>query len=457
MTNPLAAPFPMMKRPSPGVNADVIRFFALAVVTGVLFFVTEHNLTYTQTVVYDFAPTSADSASAVADGSSVRKISFLTLGLVGGLLLVRRQGRPFTLTDPLAWALLTYWAYCAASVAWSIEPSLTVRRVIVLSCAVLFVLGVVRQLNRLQLIQLAFLCSFAFVAAGFAAEVVLGAFRPWSGGYRFCGTVHPNSQGQLCAMLCLSAYAWFRQTSRGRWWLLAVMGFAVALLVLTKSRTSGIAVGLGMVALWAPLARRERIAFATFFPPFAACAAAVLAACLGYDIEGGASSALSMGRDDGVASFTGRVPLWSEVAPHILERPLLGHGYLTFWTPWRIQYTSELLGWTIPDAHNEYLETFLNLGLFGAALLGTLACGSLLRCVQLYLRTGDASIGFFAAQLFIALLSSGLESGFAQPLGLVSFFTACGVVYACCRLPAEAMTMQRIGSRLDPSLIGVAS
>lgn len=434
VANPLAGGL-SRPLPQPRTISEPQLLTLLVVAVAGLFFVINHNVSYTAHATLDYAPSSVDSAAAVAEGSTMRKVGYLLMGGIGLLLLTRRYGRRFTFRDPLALAMLAYWTLCTASVVWSIDPGLTLRRVIVLGCSMLIVFGVVRQLHRRQLLQLAFFTSLAIVLGGLASELATGAFRPWSSGYRYAGTVHPNSQGQLCALLCLSAYAWFRQVGKGRWLLLGVMAFSLALMLLTKSRTSCLAVSIGMLTMWLPHARRERVAFAALSLPFLLCSAAFAAAILGFDVADGAGSAVALGRGGQVGSLTGRVPLWLEVAPHVLERPILGHGYLSFWTPWRIQHTSELFEWTIPDAHNEYLETLLNVGLLGGMLLAIVVLGSAIRCLRAYWRTGDPTVGFFAAQILIAMVSGLFESGFAQPLGLVSFVTTCGAAWVACRLP----------------------
>ena len=104
-------------------------------------------------------------------------------------------------------------------------------------------------LKELCLITLAI--ATACVGIGVACEIVLGTFRPWSGEYRFSGTVHPNTQGAYLATLGLAALC-LAHADKPRqvtyWFLLFV---AMVLLVLTKSRTStaGTLFALGVVQL----------------------------------------------------------------------------------------------------------------------------------------------------------------------------------------------------------------
>ncbi len=73
------------------------------------------------------------------------------------------------------------------------------------------------------------------------------------------------------------------------------------------------------------------------------------------------------------ATLTGRVDLWALVLPYGDRRPLLGYGYGAFWIAdnpmtqeiWRI-----LNSYQPPHAHNGWIETYLELGLVGCAVVG---------------------------------------------------------------------------------------
>jgi len=72
----------------------------------------------------------------------------------------------------------------------------------------------------------------------------------------------------------------------------------------------------------------------------------------------------------GDSSFTGRTMIWDFVQLEIERRPLLGWGYLSFWlvpgSP-----ASAAPGWVamMPNAHNGYYDTILEMGYLGLGLL----------------------------------------------------------------------------------------
>ena len=73
------------------------------------------------------------------------------------------------------------------------------------------------------------------------------------------------------------------------------------------------------------------------------------------------------GRD---ATLTGRTGIWQTVLSEPIN-PLLGTGYASFWLGARLQRIWELYPRTpLLQAHNGYLEVYLNLGVVGVALLG---------------------------------------------------------------------------------------
>jgi O-antigen ligase len=73
------------------------------------------------------------------------------------------------------------------------------------------------------------------------------------------------------------------------------------------------------------------------------------------------------GRSGEASTITGRTDLWTAIWPAILERPIVGHGYvasrfLTF-------DLGEDLGWEPPHTHNSFLEPLYNNGIPGLLLV----------------------------------------------------------------------------------------
>jgi O-antigen ligase len=73
----------------------------------------------------------------------------------------------------------------------------------------------------------------------------------------------------------------------------------------------------------------------------------------------------ALGRD---MTLTGRTELWSDVLD-MDTNPLIGTGYESFWLGDRLEKIWETNWWQPNQAHNGYLETYLNLGWIGLLLL----------------------------------------------------------------------------------------
>lgn len=67
-------------------------------------------------------------------------------------------------------------------------------------------------------------------------------------------------------------------------------------------------------------------------------------------------------------TFTGRTDIWSAVLKENIN-PLFGTGFYSFWLGDRIPRLSERYSFALNEAHNGYLETYLNSGLIGLFLL----------------------------------------------------------------------------------------
>jgi O-antigen ligase len=73
-----------------------------------------------------------------------------------------------------------------------------------------------------------------------------------------------------------------------------------------------------------------------------------------------------MGRD---TTLTGRTALWAELL-RMTDDPVLGSGFESFWLGDRAAQLWQRHWWKPNQAHNGYLEIFLNLGWIGVLLLG---------------------------------------------------------------------------------------
>ena len=63
------------------------------------------------------------------------------------------------------------------------------------------------------------------------------------------------------------------------------------------------------------------------------------------------------------ATLTGRTEIWAKFLPFALKEPLIGHGVGGFWT----DAMQKSLEYHLTQAHNGYLDIFLDYGFVGSA------------------------------------------------------------------------------------------
>lgn len=407
------------------------------VVLAAAFFLVEHDLRRSQ--FESFSVTAEDMEDSVQTGDTWRQVAFFSVAALGGSFLFAPGAKPLSLRGPMAWLILAGVASCVASVAWSIDTLLTAKRVAVLLFCLLGALGVAARLSPRQLVELAMFVLAAYITLGIGAELALGTFRPWTAEYRFAGTVHPNTQGAYCGILCLAAAAMAGSSPRARMLPLALFAAAVVLLLLTRSRSAFAATAAALVAIVflrsAPRARLLTVIGGAWV------AAAVLWACAmwGTDPEDALGNAVLLGRTDKSASLSGRLPLWNELLPYMEKRPLLGYGYNSFWTQEHIADVSEASEWAIHTAHSVYVDTILSLGLVGAAILLLVVVIGAWRLVAQYLATRDAGYAFLLGVLVFGAAGGVLESSFLQPM-FIPLIAACGLLHAAFLIPENDQT-----------------
>ena len=146
---------------------------------------------------------------------------------------------------------------------------------------------------------------------------------------------------------------------------LAFISMTLWLLNLSSSATSRVCLAIGCLVIVA--ARSKMVTrhptFLKVLIPATFCLYLILA--FGFDLNGEFAS--QVGRDP---TLTDRTLIWKTVLS-LHTNPLLGTGYESFWLGPRLEQVWQVVG-HINEAHNGYLEIYLNLGLIGVFLIGAL-------------------------------------------------------------------------------------
>lgn len=338
-------------------------------------------------------------------GSLKRKVALLGYGLFGAVAVFAFRDQRWNVRwfGVAVLSLLVVWV--TASVGWSDQSGISLRRLIAALIVLGGSLGVARLLRPDELVSAALISMTLLVTASLAIDVAAGA-RPWQSEYRFAGTLHANTQATYCAVLCLAAFC--QRAAFGLRWaprLAFAIGFAG--IVLTKSRTALLAVVLGLfVSTAVRFTSGVRWAFIALAISLAAFAAVAIAS-LGDGERSQIRNAALMGRTEQAGSLTGRVPLWEELSDYAAKRPLQGYGYEGFWTAKRIDSVMRSQGWALQSAHNSYLEFTLQVGLVGLAL-GLLLLVLASQALHAAFATTEVGGYAFAAGLIGVGLADGL-------------------------------------------------
>jgi exopolysaccharide production protein ExoQ len=114
----------------------------------------------------------------------------------------------------------------------------------------------------------------------------------------------------------------------------------------------------------------------------------------------------AMGRE---ADFTGRTPIW-QLLGGMAPNPFVGAGFETFWVGPRVAYLDQLFR-GINQAHNGYLEVYLNLGALGLVLVALMFVHGYYRAAGAV--RNDLGLGsLLVAYIVTAITYNMTEAGF---------------------------------------------
>jgi hypothetical protein len=363
------------------------------------------------------APT-LESANDYAEGSPIDRAAFFGLIAVGILILAGRKIDWQRLLVNNKWIIL-YFLYCLASIAWTDEPIILMKRWIkelgnpVMALVILTeprpyeaVGTVLRRLAFLMLpLSLLFIRYYPELGRSFRVDGSpmftgighqkndLGTMCLMTGIYVFWGLLHRGEkmhhaylrQHKIVAVVLIGLLAWLLNMSDSQTSLVCLIA---AVLILLLGRTPLIA------------RRPARILGVVF--------CAILAIWLLDEAVHVKDLALSfLGRNP---TLTNRTELWQTLEGLSVD-PIVGAGFMSFWTGARLEEVWRLLGFGINQAHNGYLEQYLNLGYIGVAFIVVILLSGLLK-VRRHLSVDPAAGMLRLCFIVTAVLFNFTEASF---------------------------------------------
>jgi exopolysaccharide production protein ExoQ len=334
-------------------------------------------------------------------------LALVYVGSIGVFLLYPRKTLALIARYPLPW-ILVGWALL--STLWSATPEITLRRSASATLATLYALVLVlrfdfKDLLRILGMALAItLLGSLFVVWMLPSWGVMGMPHEgaWQGVF-----FHKNILGRAASLsLLVFGALWLQHKDFRRWgWGGLVV---VALVLLLGSRAvSGLILGIVMIAgglvllLFHRLRGLSRSVFLTGLFGVGLVATALLVSQYELFLE-------AFSKDP---TLTGRVPLWSALWSMIAERFWLGYGYGAFWLGWSgpSALLWRLVPWEPSNAHNGYLDVWLELGMVGVVLGVTMLLRMLYLSARqvLYSQFNALEYGFwFMFSVFLVICNS---------------------------------------------------
>jgi exopolysaccharide production protein ExoQ len=330
--------------------------------------------------------------------------------------------------------VLALVAIAVASVAWSQNPSLTLRASASLLATTAFGLYLGTRYTVPQQLRLLGWTCFLVVSS----SLFVAVFFPGYG-------IDPNKQGAwrglfgwnntLARIMVLAVVVFLfvrTRTHRSLPWL----GIAASLVLLLLSRSvTGMIVCAAMVGtflLYTLVGPRDPILIPLVV---VGLAAAGLLLFPNFTVAG----ALELvGRKP---DLTGRTELWSAALVSISKRPSLGYGFSAFW-PVKGEESGSLLltaGWPVTFGHNGFVDLALDLGALG---LVTFAVGYVIfwrRALAFLVREPGPTAGWLCTYLMFMLLYNLTESS------LLAQHTIFWVLYTSAAVSLSSAPPLRLG------------
>jgi exopolysaccharide production protein ExoQ len=407
--------------------------------------------------VSDWLQMSSGGSTDYTEGSPLDRTVLTVILLLGVIVVIFRHGRMGALLRSNV-PILLFFFYCGVSVLWSDFPDVASKRWFRACGDVVMVLIVLSERDwqaafRQLLSRLGFiLVPLSILFIRYYPE--LGRRYSRAGRPFWVGVAtDKNALGMICLIFGLASVFRFLQLyqekkpNRKTRELIAqgaLIAMTVYLLKEADSATALSCFGLaGSVMVLTYLYSWARKPAVMHLMVVAVLSVAFSALFLGI----GSGLVEDLGRE---STLTGRTAIWQS-ALGLVRNPLFGTGFESFWIGPRLRQVEIDINQGVNQAHDGYIEIFLNLGWVGIALLGGLIVTGYRRivpAVRQRTQLGSLRLAF----LIVALAYNFTEGGFKMmhPVWIVFLLTIAIV-------PRNSFQRRplKIGMQLDGSQITV--
>lgn len=377
-----------------------------------------------------------DSPEELVEGSPLDRNIFLVLIISAAVALLLRRPIWAKVINMNRW-YFAFFIYCGISIIWSDYPFVSLKRYIKEIGNVLMVLLILTEKDPVQTVRVVFA---RYVHLVIPLSILLIYSIPSLGMYyddnmlpSYCGVATNKNKLGVIAFVSVLFLIWEIIHSRevdgkkrdcsdtlGNWvllllagWLIYIAHSATALVcvilgafLLLLMKLPFVVKHLGYLGLYS-LLTAITIMFAMYRFPEA----------VGLVAEG-------LGRD---STFTGRTELWMDLLREPVN-PVVGTGYQSFWLGSRADNLWDKYLFHPIQAHNGYLETYLNGGFVGVGLLLAMiiATGGKLKRVLLI----ERSFGILLVVFIITATLYNCTEAMISRLSLLWFVITIAALYS---------------------------
>lgn len=322
-------------------------------------------------------------AQAMAEGNPLDRGIDLALIVISVAILAARffNWGGFVLRNL---ALTAFVVFALISIAWSDFPFVAFKRWFRDLGNYLVILVVLSDPRPLEAVR-TLLRRFGYFLIPLSVVLIKyfpgmsRQYDPWTGSFADAGVATSKN---MLGVVCLVSGIFFVWDTLTRWpdrkerrtkkiliVNLAFLAMTLWVLNLTKSATSEVCLAIGCLVIWIVKTGwgRRHSGFIKVMIPAGFCLYLILA--FGLNLNG--ELAQRLGRDP---TLTDRTLIWNTVLS-MNTNPLVGTGYESFWLGPRLDRVWEIAG-RVNEAHNGYLEMYLNQGLIGISLFAGLLISS---------------------------------------------------------------------------------
>jgi len=362
------------------------------------------------------------TSSDFEQGNSFDAVVFAVLLVIGLIILLGRQRRArlcviLRNNKPL----ILFMLYCLVSIIWSDYPLVAFKRWTKALGDLTMVLIVLTDCDpAASLSQFLARPGFALVPV----SILLIRYYPslgreyssWTGEvFNIGAATGKNGLGYICLIFGLG-YVWslfggIRSGERPRRIAPILAHVAALVLTLWLFRMAHSATSFGCFLIGSALIMLTRLRSVIRKPMLVNLMVGVIlfVAVYGLLINPNLGLAEAVGRD---STLTGRTEIWKDVLP-LTVSPVFGAGYESFWLGPRLdKIWSKSWGERPNQAHNGYLEVYLDLGWVGLALLGLVMMWGhwgMVRRLRSYPTIARLKLAFFSVAAAYNLTEHGLR------------------------------------------------